>query len=156
MPVIEFKWVEKIDSDENFPAIITGYCYFSGRIQRIMFNDPELNGKYLGTISQDFVKVADMLKEASYQIRTAGFDYPIFSISKETIPLGQLLVGKKDLGLEWNYYASFLDEFVQRDLVGKDKEDDFIRAYKNPDEFCCLFVVDQGFTKFVFIPYPED
>lgn len=121
-----------------------------------MFNDPELNGKYLGTISQDFVKMADTLKEASYQIRKAGFDYPIFSISKETIPLGQLLVGMNDLGLDWNYYASFLDEFVQRELVGKDKKDDFINAYKDPDEFCCLFVVDQEFTKFVFIPYPED
>jgi hypothetical protein len=38
-----------------------------------MFNDPELNGKYLGTISEDFIKVADTLKEASYQIRKGGF-----------------------------------------------------------------------------------
>ncbi len=121
-----------------------------------MFNDPELNGRYLGTISQDFVKVADTLKEASYQIRKAGFAYPIFSISKDTIPLGQLLVGKKDLELEWNYYASFLDEFVQRQLVGKEKEEDFINTYKDPEEFCCLFVVDREFTSFVFIPYPED
>ena len=43
-------------------------------------NDPELNGKYLGTITSDFVRVADSLKEASYQIRKAGFDFPIFAI----------------------------------------------------------------------------
>jgi hypothetical protein len=121
-----------------------------------MFNDPELNGKYLGTISQDFVKVADTLKEASYQIRKAGFAYPIFSISKESIPVGQILIKKKDLGLAWNYYASFLDEFVQRELVAKDKEEAFTSTYKDPDEFCCLFVIDQEFTSFVFIPYPED
>ena len=41
-----------------------------------MHNDPELSWKYLGTISADFVKVSDTLKEASYQIRKAGFDYP--------------------------------------------------------------------------------
>jgi hypothetical protein len=42
-------------------------------------NDPELDGKYLGTISQDFVKVADTIKEASYQIRKRGFSkYPSF------------------------------------------------------------------------------
>jgi hypothetical protein len=121
-----------------------------------MFNDPELNGKYLGTISQDFVKVADTLKEASYQIRKADFAYPIFSISKEQIPIGQLLIGKADLGLEWNYYASFLDEFIQRELVGKENVENFTSTYKDPDEFCCLFVVDQEFTRFVFIPYPED
>ena len=121
-----------------------------------MFNDPELDGKYLGTISQDFVKVADTLKEASYQIRKAGFDYPIFSISKDSIPIGRLLVAKGEMDLEWNYYASFLDEFVQRELVAKDKVNDFTSAYKDPDEFCCLFVVDKDFTRFVFIPYPED
>ena len=103
-----------------------------------MFNDPDLDGKYLGTISQDFVKVADTLKDASYQIRKAGFVNPIFPISKDEIPIGQLLIGKADLSLEWNYYASFLDEFVQRELVGKDKQEDFINTYKDPDEYCCL------------------
>jgi hypothetical protein len=121
-----------------------------------MVNDPELNGKYLGTISEDFVVVADMLKEASYQIRKAGFDYPIFPISKETVPVGQLLINKKESGRAWNYYASFLDEFRQREFVATDKEEAFIAAYKDPDEFCCLFVIDQEFTNFVFIPYPED
>jgi hypothetical protein len=121
-----------------------------------MFNDPELNGKYLGTISQDFVKVADTLKESSYQIRKAGFAFPIFAISKENIPIGQILYERQLLHLEWNYYASFLDEFLQRELVSKEKEDEFKNAYKDPDEFCCLFVVDRDFTSFVFIPYPED
>lgn len=121
-----------------------------------MNNDPELSGKYLGTISQDFVKVSDTLKEASYQIRKAGFAYPIFAISRERIPIGQLLIGQHELSLDWNYYASFLDEFLQRELVDKKKEQDFVQAYKDPDEFCCLFVVDQDFTRFVFIPYPED
>jgi hypothetical protein len=121
-----------------------------------MVNDPELSGKYLGTISQDFVKVADTLKDASYQLRKAGFAYPIFTIAHESIPIGALLVGRRDLNLTWNYYASFLDEFVQRDLVAHDKQSEFTEAYKDPDEFCCLFVVDQDFTKFVFIPYPID
>ncbi len=121
-----------------------------------MQNDPELSGKYLGTISQDFVKVSDILKEASYQIRKGGFDYPVFPISKTPQPVGQLLLEQGVQDIQWNYYASFLDEFVQRELVAKDKLEDFINAYKNPDEFCCLFVVDQAFTNFVFIPFPED
>jgi hypothetical protein len=121
-----------------------------------MHNDPELSGKYLGTISQDFVKVADALREASYQIRKAGFNYPIFPICKEYQPVGQLLFDKDQQETTWNYHASFLDEFQQRELIAKDKVDDFINAYKNPDEFCCLFVVDKAFTSFVFIPFPED
>jgi hypothetical protein len=120
-----------------------------------MHNDPELNGKYLGTITKDFAVVADTLKEASYQIRKRAFsDFPIFPISKIDIPIGQLLIGKYEMAITWNYYVSYLDEFVQRKLV--EDEEAFKQAYKDPDEFCCLFVVDTEFTNFVFIPYPED
>jgi hypothetical protein len=120
-----------------------------------MNNDPELNGKYLGTISQDFVKVSDTIKEASYQIRMRGFsNFPIFPVCKTEQPIGQLLISTKQSETVWNYYASFLDEFVQRELI--ENAADFESAYKDPDEFCCLFVVDTEFTNFVFIPYPED
>lgn len=119
-----------------------------------MHNDPELNGKYLGTISADFVKVADVLKEASYQIRKAGFANPVFPVCKETQPIGQLLLDQAASGTVWNYYASFMDEFIQRQLIASAA--DFEKAFKDPDEFCCLFVVDRDFTNFVFIPYPED
>lgn len=120
-------------------------------------NDPELSGKYLGTVSQDFVKISDNIKEASYQIRKRGFsDFPIFVICKAEIPLGQLLYKKDEVGTEWNYYVTYLDEFVQRKIIEKDKEEEFKTNYKNADEFCCLFVIDGEFTKFVFIPYPED
>ena len=51
-------------------------------------NDPELNGKYLGTVSQDFVKISDTLKEASYQIRKRGFsEFPIFPVCKIKQPV---------------------------------------------------------------------
>ena len=120
-------------------------------------NDPELNGKYLGSITQDFAKVADTLREASYAIRKRGFsDYPIFTISKFEIPIGQLLIGKEDLEIQWYFNASFLDEFQQREIVSSEKMEEFIESYKDPDEFCCLFVVDDDFTRFVYIPYPVD
>lgn len=120
-----------------------------------MHNDPELNGKYLGTISSDFIKVADILKETSYMIRKRGYsDYPIFPICKEEIAIGSLLAGKREFGTEWNYYASFLNEFIDRQLVTD--EELFKSAWKSPDEFACLFVVDIDFMNFVFIPFPED
>jgi hypothetical protein len=122
-----------------------------------MENDPELSGKYLGTITKDFAVVSDTLKEASYHIRSRDIsNHPIFIFAKDPCPIGMLLVGAHELNLEWHVYASFLDEFVQRGLVGKDHIQDFETAYKAPDEFCCLFVLDKTFTNFVFIPYPED
>jgi hypothetical protein len=123
-----------------------------------MNNDPELNGKYLGTITKDFAAVSDTLKEASYQIRKRGFsDYPIFPVSKKEIPIGRLLLGKYEMNdLEWDFYASFLDEFVQRKIVLQENIESFKEAYRDADEYCCLFVVDKDFVNFIFIPFPED
>lgn len=121
-----------------------------------MTNDPELDGKYLGTISKDFAVASDMLKEASYEIRQRDFEYPIFVMAKQDIPLGALLIAKEDVALSWDFRASYLADFMERGLVDKDKAADFLATYKNPDEFACIFVVDGSFTRFVYIPYPED
>lgn len=52
-------------------------------------NDPELNGKYLGTISSDFIKICENLKEAAYQVRKRGFqNTPYFRSAKKNNPLG--------------------------------------------------------------------
>lgn len=120
-------------------------------------NDPELNGKYLGTISSDFVKISDTLKEASYQVRSRKFsDFPIFPISKVKQPIGQLLLDKATAKTDWNYYITYVDEFVQRKLIKEDALPHFQSTYKDPDEYCCLFVVDEDFTNFLYIPYPND
>lgn len=121
-------------------------------------NEPDLiDGKYLGEISADFVKIADNLKEASYQIRERKFsEFPIFPISKVEIKIGALLYGKYEFDISWNYYASTLEEFLQRKLVDVNYVENFKSTYKNPDEYCCLFVVDETFVNFVFVPYPED
>lgn len=120
-----------------------------------MDNTPELDGKYLGTITKDFVKISEQLKEAAYQVKKRGFSaYPVFPVCKKEQPLGQLLYAKQELDLDWNYYISYLEEFAQRKVI--DKKQEFIDAYKNIDEFCCLFVIDKEFTNFIFIPYPED
>ncbi len=122
-----------------------------------MVNDPELNGKYLGTITKDFVKVADFLKEASYQVRSRNISqHPIFVMSRQSIALGQLLLGVGERENEWNYNFSLAEEFIQRKLIEEDAVEEFNRIYGNPDEFCCIFVTEGEFTNFIFLPYPDE
>ena len=122
-----------------------------------MQNDPELNGKYLGSITKDFVVVAETLKEASYQVRKRKIsDYPIFVFSRTQVPVGSVFLAKEEVALDWHINASYLEDFIQRQLVMPDRAEEFMAAYKDPDEFCCLFVVDGDFQNFVFIPFPED
>ena len=122
-----------------------------------MHNDPTLNGQYLGTISADFVQVAEKLQEASYLFRTKGnYTHPVFVVSQTPLSVGALLIEKGALGNEWNYYAAYADLLVQYQLIAADKLDAFKDTYKQPDEFCCLLVVDATFVNFLYIPYPVD
>ncbi|CAM4349069.1 hypothetical protein EWU23_13075 [Cytophagaceae bacterium 50C-KIRBA] len=121
-------------------------------------NSPDLNGKYLGLISSDFILVSELLKEASYQIKKRGFsDFPVFVTSQRPIEIGQKLIGVNEMnGNKWNYHASTLEEFLQRGLVSEENKELFVQNYKDIEEFACLFVVDGQFTNFVFIPFPEE
>jgi len=120
-------------------------------------NDPELNGKYLGTITKDFATVSDTLLEASAQIRKRDISkYPIFVFARQEVSLGGLLVNADELDLEWHVFASYLELLVQQRVIDAERIEDFQQTWKDPDEFCCLFVLDEEFTNFVYVPYPED
>jgi hypothetical protein len=120
-------------------------------------NSPELNRKLMGYISEDFIKVADQLKEASYQIRKRGFsDYPVFAVTNNELPIGALLIDAQELSNNYVYRASFMQEFVDRKLIGEESVPLFTENFKNPDEYCCLFALIGEFSGFVFVPYPED
>lgn len=121
-----------------------------------MYNDPALDGLYLGKITTDFIQVADRLQEASYVMRQRGYAYPIFPATPAATRLGALLVDKGELDNQWYYYATYLDALVQCQLIASDKVAVFKSTYKDPDEFSCLLVVDQDFANFVHIPYPVD
>ena len=125
-----------------------------------MENDPELQakGKFLGTITADFARASDVLRDTSDAIRDRAHSaYPIFVFAREPVSLGALLLSGPDRLMQWHIFASSLEEFTQRGLVQEGEgEADFRAAYKDPDEYACLFVVDPEFMEFVFLPYPED
>ena len=124
-----------------------------------LYNTEQLDGKYLGIISTDFIKVTDKLRESSYVIRERGnFSHPIFIVSTQPLNIGALLIEKDELQNEWYYYASYLQNLVEIGLIQQDKSEDFKNLYKDPEEFCCLLVIDpqQEFNKFIYIPYPVD
>ena len=121
-----------------------------------MHNDHPLREAYLHKIKNDFIQVANKLQEASYSIRQHGYTYPIFPTAPAAIDLGSLLIAKQELGNQWYYYVAYLDILVQCQLVAKDKVETFKRAYKDPDEFSCLLVIDQKSINFIYIPYWGD
>ncbi len=120
-------------------------------------NSPDVNKKILGIISSDFIKICETLKEASYQVRKRGFsDFPVFVVCRQIVEVGAELIPKNQFENIMYYNASFLDEFIQRNLIGEESIELFKENYKNAEEYCCLFVIEADFAGFVFLPYPED
>jgi hypothetical protein len=120
-------------------------------------NSPELDKKQLGLVTEDFIKVSDHLKEASYQIVSRKFSkHPIFVATVSEVPIGNTLFFKEDFETRYEYKASFLEEFLERDIIGKESDELFKENYRDPEEYCCLFVMDGKFASFVYIPFPND
>jgi hypothetical protein len=120
-------------------------------------NSPEINKSLMGKISEDFIKVCDHLKEASFQIRKRDFSkFPIFMLHHEVLSVGSPLFFKADFKTQFNYSVSMMEDFVTANLIGAESVELFKEYYKDPEEFCCLFVVDGEFAGFVYLPFPTD
>lgn len=120
-------------------------------------NSPEINQKLMGKVSSDFVIVSEHLKEASYQIIKRKYsENPIFVLATENVEVGVTLFKKEDFKTTYEYKASYLEEFLSRNLIGEESREFFIENYKDTEEYCCLFVIDDSFAGFIYLPYPND
>lgn len=88
-------------------------------------------------------------------IRGSVSKYPIFVATRSAydIDIGLPVVQKEDFDIGWNFSASHLEDFVNKGIVHKAKVPDFIKAYKDPAQFMCVFVGDELSPSFVFMPY---
>ena len=114
-------------------------------IFKSLHDDLETCRDYIRQISQGMVK-GDVSK------------YPIFVATRgeNDIDLGLPVVNRADFDISWNFNASHLEEFVTKGVVLKEKTSDFIKAYKSPSDFICVFVAEEGNACFVFMPYEKD
>ncbi len=108
----------------------------------------------LKSLEKDLKFYSESLKEVSTEIMVEGLSaYPIFVAHQHEVSLGELILDRKDLGTEWTIQASTLEEFVEKGIIHKEKKDRFIKQFKNPDDFMCLFVIVPEGANFVFYPY---
>ena len=83
--------------------------------------------------------------------------YPIFIAVRalEDIDLGLPIINREELELNWNINASHLEDFVNNDIINRDKAESFMKNYKDPQEFMCIFVAEEGMMSFIFMPYEK-
>ena len=125
-----------------------------------LINQPEGEGSPqqkespLKSLEKDLTFYNESIKEIAGEIMLEGLsEYPIFVAHQHVVALGELILDKDELNTQWSIQASMLEEFVQKGIIHKDKKERFIKQYKDPNQFMCLFVVVPEGANFVFYPY---
>ena len=110
---------------------------------------------FLQRLEQEFYIIGDHLQEVSSQVlRENVSKYPIFIVGLQSeLHLGIPVLNSSDLGLRFFYRASILEELVKKEVVSREKLPEFKAAFKNPEEFACLFLVMPDQPSVVFVPY---
>lgn len=114
----------------------------------------EVKESPLKSLEADLKIYQDSIKEVAVEIMTEGISpHPIFVAHQHEVKLGELILDKDDLNTNWTINASTLEEFVERGIIHPEKKDKFIKQFKDPADFMCLFVVVPEGANFIFFPY---
>ncbi|WP_257666957.1 hypothetical protein [Parapedobacter tibetensis] len=108
----------------------------------------------LKSLKVDLDFYSESIREIAVEIMAEGLSaYPIFIAHQHKVEVGELILDKEELGTAWSVHASTLEEFVERGIIKEDRKARFIKHYKKPEDFMCVFVVVPEGANFVFYPY---
>jgi len=108
------------------------------------------------SLERDLKFFYESIREVAVEIMVEGLsNYPIFIAHQHELKLGELILDRNDLNTDWSIHASTLEEFVDKGVIKSVLKDRFIKTYKDPYEYMCLFVVVPEGANFVFYPYPK-
>lgn len=108
----------------------------------------------LKSLETDLKFYNESIKEVAKEIIVEGIsEFPIFIAHQHELKLGEPILDHKELNTEWSIHASTIEEFTEKGLIEPDKKDRFIKQYKDPHKFMCLFVIVPEGANFVFFPY---
>jgi len=108
----------------------------------------------LKSLEADLKFYSDSLKEVGIEIMVEGIsEFPIFVAHQHEVKLGEPILDRKELNTGWSIHASTIEEFSEKGLIQPDKKEKFIKQYKDPYKFMCVFVIVPEGANFIFFPY---
>ena len=108
------------------------------------------------SLERDLKVYSESIHEVAIEIMVEGLSsYPIFIAYQHIVKLGELILDRDDLNMEWSINASTLEELVEKGVIKKELQERFTKSYKNPHDFMCLFVVVPEGANFVYYPYKK-
>ena len=128
-------------------------------IEELMPQQPE-EGKEqqkqspLISLEKDLELYADSIREIAMEIKVEGISAnPIFIAHQHTVSIGEVILDRKELNTEWTIQASTYEEFVEKGIITPEKKTLFLKSYKKPEDFMCVFVIVPEGANFIYYPY---
>ncbi len=117
---------------------------------------PKQQKSPLVSLEKDLEFYADTIKEVAIEVMVEGISaYPIFVAHQHEVNIGELILNKEELNTDWTIQASTFEEFVEKGIINKEKKEPFLRAYKKPENFMCVFVIVPEGANFIYYPYKK-
>ncbi|MEM7035771.1 MAG: hypothetical protein AAF570_02255 [Bacteroidota bacterium] len=110
----------------------------------------------LESIQNDIAIAGEMMRQFSMHVIDQEIsNFPVYIAYQDEVNMGKTFLETEKSGLNWNYNASIIEEFVKRGAVAQDKIEDFMETYGDPEERACMFLVLPNEGGFIFMPYGE-
>lgn len=108
----------------------------------------------LVSLEKDLELYNDSVREIAVEIIAEGItQYPIFVAHQHTVSIGEVILNKEELNTNWTIQASTFEEFVEKGLIKPELKELFIKNYKKPEDFMCVFVIVPEGANFIYYPY---
>lgn len=108
----------------------------------------------LVSLEKDLDLYAASIREIAIEIMVEGLSAsPIFVAHQHTVSIGEKILDREELNTEWTIQASTYEEFVEKGIIAAEKKALFLKNYKKPEDFMCVFVIVPEGANFIFYPY---
>ena len=106
------------------------------------------------SLEKDLSFYAESIKEVAVEIMVEGISAtPIFIAHQHEVKLGEMILNREELNTNWTIQASTLEEFIEKGIIKPDKKEHFLKNYKKPEDYMCVFVIVPEGANFIYYPY---
>lgn len=108
----------------------------------------------LVSLEKDLELYAESIREIAIEIIAEGISkFPVFVAHQHTVSIGEMILNKDELNTNWTIQASTVEEFIEKGIIKPELKELFLKAYKKPEDFMCVFVIVPEGANFIYYPY---
>jgi len=111
----------------------------------------------LVSLEKDLELYAGSIREIALEIIAEGVSqHPVFVAHQHTVSIGEMILDKDELNTNWTIQASMVEEFIEKGIIKPELKELFLKNYKNPEDYMCVFVIVPEGANFIFYPYKQN